>query len=113
MTSVINRATFDGLKQMVGPDFIGELVTTFFDDAPRMMEELRASLASNDVETFRRAAHSMKTNAATFGATELAELAKALEMLGRGNNLREVGNLLDVLKEAYDHAASELKGLVS
>lgn len=112
MTSVINRATFDGLKQMVGDDFIGELVSTFFDDAPRMLNELRSSLSANDAETFRRAAHSMKTNAATFGATELAELAKALEMLGRSNNLREVGNLLEVLNEAYEHAASELKGLL-
>jgi len=113
MTSVINRATYDGLKQMVGADFIGELVSTFFDDAPRMMSELRTSLSANDPETFRRAAHSMKTNAATFGATELAELARALEMLGRSNNLREVGNLLEVLNEAYENAASELKGMLA
>ena len=113
MNSVINRATFDELKKMVGADFIGELLATFFEDAPHMLAELRTSLAANDAETFRRSAHSMKTNAATFGATDLADLAKALEMLGRGNNLREVGSLLEVLNEAYEHAASELKGLLS
>ena len=113
MTSVIDSVVFESLKQMVGADFIGELVATFLEDAPRMLEELRTSLAANDVETFRRAAHSMKTNAATFGATELAELAKALEMLGRSDNLREVGNLLEVLEEAYTQAASGLKGMLS
>lgn len=113
MTPVIDQHTFDGLKQMVGADFIGELVTTFLEDGPRMMGELRASLAANDAETFRRAAHSMKTNAATFGATDLAELARALEMLGRGNNLREVGNLLEALEEAYTQAALGLKGMLS
>ena len=113
MTSVIDSFVFESLKQMVGTDFIGELVATFLEDAPRMLEELRTSLAANDVETFRRAAHSMKTNAATFGATELAELAKALEMLGRSDNLREVGNLLEVLEEAYTQAASGLKGMLS
>lgn len=113
MTSVINRATYDGLRQMVGGDFIAELAATFFEDAPRMLGELRASLTANDTETFRRTAHSLKTNAATFGATELVELAKALEMFGRGNNLREVGNLLEVLNEAYENAASELKGLLA
>ncbi|MBV6397261.1 MAG: hypothetical protein HFACDABA_02869 [Anaerolineales bacterium] len=111
MTSVIHHATYDSLKQMVGAGFIGELVSTFLEDAPHMLDELRAALYANDAETFRRAAHSMKTNAATFGATELAELAKALEMFGRSNNLREVGNLLDALHEAYENAASELKGL--
>jgi HPt (histidine-containing phosphotransfer) domain-containing protein len=113
MTSVIDSTTFEALKQMVGADFISELVTTFLEDGPRMLGELRDSLAANDAETFKRAAHSMKTNAATFGATELAELAKALEMFGRSNNLREVGNLLEVLNEAYEHAAAELKGLIS
>ena len=113
MTSIIDRNTFEGLKQMVGAAFIGELVTTFLEDGPRMLEELRASLAANDAETFRRAAHSLKTNAATFGATELAELSKALEMLGRSNNMREVGNLLEILNEAYNNAATELKGLLA
>jgi len=113
MTSVIDSTTFEALKQMVGADFISELVTTFLEDGPRMLEELRTSLAANDAETFKRAAHSMKTNAATFGATDLAELAKALEMLGRSNNLREVGSLLEVLQEAYAQAADGLKGMLS
>ena len=113
MTSVIDRNIFDGLKQMVGADFINELVVTFLEDGPHMLEELRASLAANDSETFKRAAHSMKTNAATFGANELAELSKALEMFGRSNNMREVGNLLEVLDEAYEHAAAELKGYLA
>ena len=113
MTPVIEPNIFNGLKQMVGADFIGELIVTFLEDAPHMLEELRASLAANDAETFKRAAHSLKTNAATFGATELAELAKALEMLGRINNLSEVGDLLQVVEDAYALAAAELKGLRS
>ena len=113
MTPVIDPAIFNGLTQMVGADFITELVVTFLEDGPHMLEELRSSLAANDAETFKRAAHSLKTNASTFGATELAELAKALEMLGRSNNLREVGNLLEVLEEAYTQAASGLKGMLS
>ncbi len=112
MTPVIDQNVYDNLKQQVGADFIGELVTTFLEDGPRMLEELRTSLAAKDSETFTRAAHSMKSNAATFGATDVAELAKALEMLGRIKNLGEVGNLLEVLNEAYEHAAAALKGML-
>lgn len=112
MTPVIDQNVYDNLKQQVGADFIGELVNTFLEDGPRMLEELRTSLAAKDSETFTRAAHSMKSNAATFGATDVAELAKALEMLGRIKNLGEVGNLLEVLNEAYEHAAAALKGML-
>lgn len=111
--SVINIETFDELKQMSGEDFINELIDTFLEDAPQMIEEMKTALESGDVDTFRRAAHSMKSNAATFGANDLAVLAKELEMLGRENKLIETGDRLKSMEEAYESARDELKGLKS
>jgi HPt (histidine-containing phosphotransfer) domain-containing protein len=108
--SVIDKATFEEIKQMSGEDFINELIDAFLDDAPNMFTNMHAALASRDVEAFRRNAHSLKSNANTFGATELGALAKELEFMARENNL-DVGNRLEVLKDAYDRVAEELKGL--
>lgn len=108
--SVINQTTFEELKQMSGDDFINELIEAFLDDAPKMINAMQTALAAKDVESFRRNAHSMKSNANTFGATELGALAKELEMMGKENNL-EIGNRLDVLKEAYGKVAKELMGM--
>lgn len=110
---VIDKTTFDELKQMSGDDFINELIDTFLEDAPKMIAEMQSALAANNAETFRRAAHSMKSNANTFGASALAALARELEMLGKEQKLSEAGSKLKALEEACVSACEELKGLKS
>ena len=110
---LIDRATFDELKRMSGDDFINELIDTFLDDAPKMIRDMKTALGGNDADSLRRAAHSMKSNAATFGAGQLAALAKELESLGRENKLSDVGDKLMALEEAAQSACDELKGLKS
>ena len=111
--TTIDRQTFDDLKQMSGEEFIVELIDTFLDDAPKLAAEMHAALAAQDSDSFRRAAHSLKSNAATFGATRLAELMKRLEALGRENRLTDAGDQLSLLDEALKSACEELKGLKS
>ena len=108
--SSIDRATFEELKQMSGADFINELIDAFLDDAPGMIQNMETAVASGDVESFRRNAHSLKSNAYTFGAAELGALARELERMGKENNL-EVGDRLEVLKDTFQNVAEELKGL--
>ncbi len=110
-TTEIDTTVFEELKQMSGTDFINELVDTFLDDAPKLLAELRAGLQSNSADPFRRAAHSLKSNSATFGAKHLSELARELEMMGKENKLQEVGNRIASLEETYKKVAIELKGL--
>jgi HPt (histidine-containing phosphotransfer) domain-containing protein len=75
-----------------------------------MISEMEAALGTRDIESFRRNAHSLKSNANTFGATELGTLAKELETMGKEKNL-DIGNRLDVLKQAFHRVAEELKGM--
>ena len=108
--SLIDKATFDELKQISGNDFIDELIDAFLDDAPNMLKNMKNALEAKDVESFRRNAHSMKSNANTFGALGLGVLAKELESMAKENNL-DVGNRLEILEEAYGKVAEELKGM--
>ncbi|MDQ6685879.1 MAG: Hpt domain-containing protein [Pseudomonadota bacterium] len=64
---VIDPHTFDELQATAGADFVAEL---------------RAAGADGDAEHFRRAAHSLKSNSSTFGASRLAGLARDLELGG-------------------------------
>ena len=105
---LIDKTTFEELKQISGEDFINELIDAFLDDAPNMLNNMKNALADKDVESFRRNAHSMKSNANTFGAMELGTLAKELEFMAKENNL-DVGNRLEVLIETYEKIAEELK----
>ena len=107
---VIDQPTFEELKQMSGGDFINELIDAFLEDAPHMLQNMRTALDAKDTESFRRNAHSLKSNANTFGATEMGILAKELEFMAKENNL-DIGNRLDLLNESYGRVAEALKGL--
>lgn len=111
MLPQIDMNTFNALKEATGADFIGELVDTFLNDAPDLIAQMRSALADRDADSFRRAAHSMKSNAATFGAMELSSHAKELEAMGRDNNL-EIGNRLEVLEEAFRQVENQLRALM-
>lgn len=106
----IDRSVLDGLSETVGEDFMGELIDTFLEEAPRMIAEMEQALSAGDSDKFRRAAHSLKSNANTFGALDLAEKAKELEYMARENDL-DIGDRLQVLKGTYENDAEELKTL--
>ena len=74
--AVIDPHTFDELQANAGADFVLELVDTFAEEAQRLLAELRNALAAGAAESFRRAAHSLKSNSNTFGATRLAVLLR-------------------------------------
>jgi histidine phosphotransfer protein HptB len=80
--SAIDNGVIAELQATVGDEFVAELIGTFLEEAPGMVAELRAAHAASDANRFRRAAHSLKANASTFGALPLAALARELELNG-------------------------------
>ncbi len=109
--TAIDRATFDALKQTAGADFVRELVDTFLQEAPSMLNELRRALAAQDADKFRRAAHSLKSNSNTFGALTLGALARELELGGLSKANENRGQPLDALAEEYSRVAATLTEL--
>ena len=103
---VIDEATFRELQDAAGADFVAELVDTFLEEAPGMLAALRAARTSGDGDSFRRAAHSLKSNSLTFGAAALAAAARALELGGIGGE-----PAIDALQRDFDAAALRLKEL--
>ena len=103
----IDIATFDELRHTAGADFVVELVETFLEEAPQMLAELRQTLAAEQADAFRRAAHSLKSNSHTFGATALGAQARELELGGMPAGTAA----LDALDAEYARAAAALKDL--
>jgi HPt (histidine-containing phosphotransfer) domain-containing protein len=110
MTSpIIDAATFAELQSSAGADFVGELVDTFFEEAPIMLAELKSALAADQAEPFRRAAHSLKSNANTFGALALGQVARELEI--GGLDAGKASGAIDRLDQEYERARDALNGL--
>jgi HPt (histidine-containing phosphotransfer) domain-containing protein len=105
----IDRATFEALKETTGAQFALELVDTFLQEAPTMLDELRRALAANDADKFRRAAHSLKSNSNTFGALTLGAMARELELGGVSKVIE--GRPLDALAQEYSRVCTALTEL--
>lgn len=108
--SPIDHEIFKELVDTTGEDFAAELVETFLDEAPSMVDELKTAAGEADADRYRRAAHSIKSNASTFGATALAELARKVEL----GELPEAGDLTDVtaLETALTTTTAALRSLI-
>ena len=107
--AVIDAATFGELQASAGAAFVGELIDTFLEEAPPMLAEIKGALAAGRAEPFRRAAHSLKSNANTFGALALGQAARDLELGGLDAGRAE--GAIDRLDQAYARARDALKGL--
>ena len=80
--AAIDTTVFEALQANAGADFVVTLVEAFAEEAPRMVADLRACAARGDGEGFVTAAHTLKSNALTFGAHRLATMARGLEWHG-------------------------------
>ena len=107
----IDRATFEALKETTGAQFALELVDTFLQEAPAMLDELRRALAAQDADKFRRTAHSLKSNSNTFGALTLGAIARELELGGVSKVIEDGGKPLDALAQEYSRVATALTEL--
>jgi HPt (histidine-containing phosphotransfer) domain-containing protein len=107
----INRAALDDLVATTGgdPAFLAELIDTFFDDSAELLPAMRQALASGSAEQLRRAAHSLKSNSAAFGAQELALLCRQLEEQGREGNLSGAADRLAQVDAEYDRVRRALQ----
>ena len=100
--SVIDLPTFEALKESMGADFINELVQAYFDETPQLLLKLQQALSKQDCESFRQAAHSIKSTSNSFGALEFGALAKELEMMGREARLDGAPEKVNLLVAGYE-----------
>ena len=109
--SALDARTLHELRESVGGDqeFFAELIDEFLDDAPRQLESLRAATTSRDLETARRAAHTLKSGARTFGAVALASTCQEAEAAAAGGDLEAVGQRIDAIAEQLDRVLAELR----
>ena len=91
---------------------MADLIAQFLRDAPGLVTAIREGQAAGDADGVRRAAHTLKSNAATFGATDLAERSRRLEHAAADGDLGKGASQADAIEEALDVARIALSALV-
>ena len=108
---IIDSGIYQALVELVGEDFIDEMVDAFLTEGAQFLADLSHALDAQDVDLLRRSAHSLKSNAATFGAHTLSELAKEVEIMARENQLAKMTGKFKPLSIAFEQASQTLKDL--
>ncbi|MGQ0573202.1 MAG: response regulator [Pseudonocardia sp.] len=97
------------LLELVGdPAAVDELVDAFLADAPQLLDDLDAAAAAGDTAALRRAAHSLKSTAATMGAGELAAAAREIEVAAVAGTVADARTVAAV-RTAYRPVVHELE----
>jgi len=99
--TLIDKEAWESMKSMTGPAFMVELIDVFLKDSPELIEQMRSGLAAGDIESVRRAAHSLKSNSASFGADRLAGVARDLEMIAKSGTLDGAESKLSAVEAEY------------
>ena len=73
----------------------------FLQDTERILDELRTDVQAGRGAEVRRRAHSLKSTAAGFGASRLAELCRRLEELGESERLEGAMPLVEEVAEEF------------
>jgi CheY-like chemotaxis protein len=118
----IDRDVLSGLVDGVDGDasFVSELIQGFAEDAPALVAAARDALARGDAAGVRRAAHTLKSNAATFGARalsdrsrDLEEAAKQEELSGGAARVEAMARELEIVLVALPRAWQEMSAAPS
>jgi CheY-like chemotaxis protein/HPt (histidine-containing phosphotransfer) domain-containing protein len=102
-----------GLRDLVGDDpaFLRELVDSALEDAPALLAEMRRALDAGDATTLRRAAHTLKSTSAQFGATAFAALCKQVEALMAAEPPSAAAALVAQIESDWPAVEAALRGI--
>ena len=103
----IDRQVLEEFRTQFGEDF-AMLVDTFLDSTPALFADLDSALAANDFITLRRHAHSLKSSAATYGASRLAGMARHCEQEIVAGRLDGLQQAIRALHEEFTAVAALL-----
>jgi HPt (histidine-containing phosphotransfer) domain-containing protein len=69
------------------------------------------ALEQEDAAKVKRAAHTLKSGSADFGAMKLSEFCKELEMLGKSGKIEGASQLIKQIETEYNRVKSALEAL--
>ncbi len=107
---VIEKETVQSVLDSTGgdPAFFAELLEEFQADAHTQLAALRTAAATDDSAGMTRAAHTLKSTAATFGVQALSERCRILEADARAGALDGAAAAIAAIDRDLDEVLAAL-----
>lgn len=95
------------------PEFVRELLITYIDTLPPILQSIREGIASSDQAMAKRGAHTLKGSSVNVGAYRITALAIRLgELIGLGS-FSEAQAMLPLLSREHDRVKQEIPAIQS
>lgn len=105
---VINREML--LERLMhDEDLVADILTTFKEDVPRLMVELKEAIKKSDIVNGQKLSHTLKGASANVAAEDMYAKALKLNNLYKASKLENVGFYFEQLEMAYERLLSELE----
>jgi len=110
-TQPLNPIALRNLRMMMDDDaaYLAGLITTFFKTARQLFADLRQAIEREDAAAVRLAAHSLKSNADSFGATVFGDLCRELEAQAKAGQLEGAGEMVALMEAEYGTVKAALE----
>ena len=111
----LDPAALRALSDLIGddPEARDELLGEFMASAPDRLAELRRGVEIGDRELAARAAHTLKANGGTFGAVELADRCRELEVAARSPAAPLRLGQVAAIEDAWRRVRDDLQALTT
>ncbi|WP_229508066.1 Hpt domain-containing protein [Massilia sp. Dwa41.01b] len=112
---VINAAALEKIRALSrdgGDALVQKVIAAYVGDTPRHLATLRRAATSQDADTVRRVAHSLKSASANVGADAFARLCRELEQLGRAASVEGAATLVTGLEQQFPAVRHSLNAML-
>ncbi len=102
------------LKRLGGDRvLLREIVQIFFEDSPKLLQELAGAFKASDSTSVRQAAHALKGLVSNFGENEAVELIRKVELAAKEDDMNSSRHDFSAFRDKYETLHRELTELVS
>jgi HPt (histidine-containing phosphotransfer) domain-containing protein len=114
-TTILDFATIEKIRRIPGDNgasLLRQVISRFVANSGPLMADIRAKTRNSDPEAMWRAAHSLKSSAATIGASRVSQRCAEMEALAREKGVLPAETVLAALERELDLATASLSELV-
>ena len=110
-SDMLDPSALASLRDVLGgdDDALAGLIDSYLAEAPKLIKALKEAADSDDLDNFRRAAHTLKSSSRDFGITGLADLSARLEDAAREGRIKGDADTLSQITRLYEGGAKALK----
>ncbi len=109
--SSIDVQVLEQLQASLGdgnPGIVVDLIDLFLDDLPLQIQTFQDGLQTNDMTLVKRAVHTIKSSAATIGASQLSALSAEIEHMTQLGELKEIAMRRDQFLRVCEQMRADL-----